>query len=611
MAAVILAASTVLQFVAAFLALRLVAITKHRTAWLLIAAAVLLMAVRRSITLYALLLGQAAQPPDLAAESVALVISVLMVAGVWRIAPVFLELRLFAETAAKNQQQLQAILDHTTTAVYVKDRQGRYQLINNTGARLMGRPVKDILGLTDADLLPTHVASQFRANDTRVIETRTSLELDENAITPDGTHHHYLSVKFPLLDPDGQAYAVCGISTDVTERVKAQEERQAFASRLLHAQKLESLGVLAGGVAHDFNNLLMVILGNAELAMGHPQVHAETRSDLQVIQQAAHSAAALCRQLLAYSGRGQLQMAAVNVSEVAQQMAQLMAVSVSKKAHLECQLASDLPLIKGDPEQVQQVIMNLLSNASDAIGDRPGSIRLSTSRVALGPQGLKQQQFGDPLASGDYVCVEVADTGDGMTEEIRQRMFEPFYTTRFTGRGLGLSAVAGIVRGHHAGVGVVSAVGEGTTVQVLFPAPDPPLESLHAKAQQSGAPSVGSGTILVVDDEPLVRSVAQRALERCGHVVLTAENGVEAIRVFQAHKAEIVLVLMDLTMPEMDGQQALAELQKMDPSVRVVLASGYDEGSARRSIAASAGLVFLQKPYSVKQLTEMVRSALG
>ena len=615
MAATILLVSTMLQYVAAFLALRLVGITRHRTAWVLIACGVLLMAVRRTITLARLALADLPHPPDMAAESIALAISILMVLGVGRIAPLFLDLKRSAAEIEKSRLKLQAIMDHTPAAVYIKDPEGRFLLANKQVSRVLSLPLEDIIGRTDAQIFPAEVAASMRRNDERVLNEGRNIEFDEVVRHPDGSLHDYLSVKFPLLDADGRSEAVCGISTDITERTRAQEERRAFELKLQHAQKLESLGVMAGGIAHDFNNLLVAIIGSADLALEHPSLAADVREDLQNIQSAADAAADLCKQLLAYSGRGQLRFDSVDVSELVERMARLMEVSTSKKARIVCELAPELPRIEGDATQLLQVVMNLITNASDAIGEASGTITLSTRLETIGEEGLANQHSGAPLPPGSYLCIAVRDSGIGMSAETKARLFEPFYTTKFTGRGLGLSAVAGIIQGHQGAIALESAPGSGTLFRVLLPIAlrSPRVPAVHAEpGPAEGSPRApATGTILVIDDEPLVRRVAKKALERCGYQVLQATNGREGVDLFALRRAEIVLVLLDLTMPEMDGEQAFAELQQLEPNVRVLLSSGYDEGTTTRPRFGDSLAGFVPKPFTAHELTEAVRRALS
>jgi len=254
--------------------------------------------------------------------------------------------------------------------------------------------------------------------------------------------------------------------------------------------------------------------------------------------------------------------------------------------------------------------MNFITNASDALGDEPGTIGVSTRLAVIGASGLPNQRAGEPLGPGNYVCLEVTETGCGMSEESRSRLLEPFYTTKAVGRGLGLAAIAGIVRGHHAGLDLTSSPGHGSTFRVFFPVPERPLPLLVPRL--AAMHDVGrSGKVLVVDDEPLVRQVAQRALERGGFEVVLAENGRQAVEIFSQPDTRIALVLLDLSMPEMDGEQTLVELRRIEPGVQVLLSSGYDQSSTTRAPLGGTVASFIQKPYTARALVEAVRRAIG
>jgi len=399
------------------------------------------------------------------------------------------------------------------------------------------------------------------------------------------------------------------IFTDSTARRQADEEKARLEAHLRHTQKLESLGVLAGGIAHDFNNLLVAILGNADLALADLPPTSPVRANLVDIAKASCRAAELCRQMLDYSGKGRFVVESLNLSAIVADMSQMLEVSVSKKCTVTCDLPAGLPAIQGDATQVRQVIMNLIINASEAIGDGSGTITVRTGVQECGRAHLLDSYLGADRPQGTYVYVEVADTGGGMAKETEARLFEPFFTTKFTGRGLGLSAVLGIVRGHKGLIKVYSEPGRGSTFRILFPAGGQPAtapspEEAVAETWQ------GSGTILVVDDEEPVRAVAERMLVRAGFAVLTAANGGEALERYRQHQDKIVCVLLDLTMPQMDGEETWRELRRLDPGVRVVLSSGYSEQDVLKRFADGGPPAFTQKPYRTAALLGKIREAL-
>jgi nitrogen-specific signal transduction histidine kinase/CheY-like chemotaxis protein len=396
---------------------------------------------------------------------------------------------------------------------------------------------------------------------------------------------------------------------DVTSHHVVAEERRQLQAQVEHAQKLESLGVLAGGIAHDFNNLLVSVMGNAELTLLDMADDLRAREHLQEILAASHRAAELCSQMLAYSGRGQFVVRPVDLSSIVRDMAHLLEVSVSKRAMLVSDLANDLPAIRADVTQVGQIVMNLITNAADALGESGGTIRIRTGVRRCEESELAASYVDDSLPSGEYVFLEVTDDGCGMTPEERNRMFDPFFSSKATGRGLGLAAVLGIIRGHEGAIDVESTPGEGTRITVLFPASDEAPEDLPDSGEWE-APTPGTGSIMIVDDEAPVRTLAERALERSGYLVFTASDGPEAVEFFREYHGKIDLVVLDVTMPKMSGRDTLVQLREIDPDVRVILMSGYDEQSAVPGLVRDRKSDFLQKPFRPTMLIERVQKMM-
>ncbi len=425
----------------------------------------------------------------------------------------------------------------------------------------------------------------------------------------DGSWVHVESVGSNFL----QVPAIGGVvvnSRDITERKRAEEDRRQLEVRVRHAQKLESLGVLAGGLAHDFNNLLVGILGNASLALMDLPEDAPARYSLEQIEKAALRTSELTGQMLAYSGRGKFVVQPTSLSTLVEEMGHLLESAISKRIVLNYDFACDLPAIEVDPTQIRQVVMNLITNASEAIGEESGVITVATSAVHVDRSYPAPTFLSENLSNGPYVCLEVSDTGSGMDAETQARIFDPFFTTKFAGRGLGLAALLGIVRGHGGAVNVRSKVGEGTTFTILFPASEVSLED-REEARAPEVPSLGHGLVLVVDDEDNVRSVARACLERGGFSVLTAASGQEGVDVFAERADEIALVLLDMTMPDMDGQEALGELRRIREDVTVVLSSGFSEQEVRDRIPGRKPAGFIQKPYPASALLGIVRELLG
>ena len=421
-----------------------------------------------------------------------------------------------------------------------------------------------------------------------------------------------------VRDEHEHALAMCGIATDVTERKRVEAENLALERQVQHAQKLESLGLLAGGIAHDFNNILMAILGNADLALDELSPMSPVRDNIQEIEKAAKRAAELAKQMLAYSGRGRFVIEQIDIGKLVGEMAQLLEVSISKKAVLKYNFASNLPAFDGDAVQIRQIIMNLITNASEAVGEKSGFITLSTGAMYCdrayldGISEIFRTAWAEPLPEGVYTYFEVADTGCGMDASTMENVFDPFFTTKFMGRGLGMSAVLGIVRGHKGAVKINSEVGKGTTFKVLFPANELPDNGYAVRRpdEAAGKGWRGTGTILIADDEESVCAVGRQILGRVGFNVLTASHGREALETFRAHADDIVCVLLDLTMPHMDGEETFREMRRLRPGVKVLLCSGYNEQEATQRFSGKGLAGFLQKPYSMRALREELRRIL-
>jgi PAS domain S-box-containing protein len=407
----------------------------------------------------------------------------------------------------------------------------------------------------------------------------------------------------PVLDAEKNLLGYRGADTDITERKRMEQEH-------LRAQKLESLGLLAGGIAHDFNNILTAILGHAELALEESAPLSPARDSISQIKTASLRAAELCGQLLAYSGKGRFEKRDIALGDLIGEMLHMLKTCISKKCILNLNLEKELPLVHGDPSQIRQILMNLVLNASEAIGDGSGVISISTGAMECSEEYLAENYISEARSPGLYVSLEVSDTGCGMDRTTLQCIFEPFYSTKFTGRGLGLSAVLGIVRSHGGGLRVYSELNKGSTFKVLFPAVT--TSGSEDTARDSGPASGwrGKGTVLLVDDEEAVRAISRRLLQRLGLGVILAEDGQRAVELYRERQADIDLVLLDLTMPRMDGEQTFRGLRQINPDVRVVLASGYGENDVASRFAGKSLTGCLQKPYTLVRLRELLSGLL-
>ncbi|MFH1496862.1 MAG: response regulator [Verrucomicrobiota bacterium] len=447
--------------------------------------------------------------------------------------------------------------------------------------------------------LPMQVASA---------ENRSVLDFEETIVRDDGQRLQIVANAVPLHNEAGDVRGCVATFVDVTARKQAAEDRLAFERQLQETQKLEGLGVLAGGIAHDFNNLLTGILGNASLArMGLQPHQAELNASLQSIEQSSIRAADLCKQLLAYAGKGRFVIEPIDLSALVRETAQMLEVSISKKTSLQLHLAPELPAFLGDATQVRQVLMNLVINASEAIGDRPGLVTIQTGRVTVSPDYLQRFAINEHLSEGDYVTLEITDNGSGMSPETQARIFDPFYTTKFTGRGLGLAAVLGIMRGHKGAIKVYSEPGRGTTFKLLLPTTRKELPAAENRAAAATTPWQGSGQVLIIDDEPFVRSVADQIFKKLGFTTTLACDGLEAVEIVRASPAAFRLVLLDLTMPRMDGEETLRNLRALNPGLPVILTSGFNEQSTINRFVGRGIAGFLPKPFTVDMVIEQVR----
>jgi two-component system cell cycle sensor histidine kinase/response regulator CckA len=486
-----------------------------------------------------------------------------------------------------------AIIAGSPVAIWLVDTAGKIALWNSAAEKLFGYTFDDVISraglfhlqrpsgdeilkrLADGEVI-VGLEAVCRKRDTGIVDVSFSTSV--------------------LHNRDGSPRGFVALAVDVTEQKKLDEQMR-------QSQKLESIGLLAGGIAHDFNNLLTGVIGNASL-LATEDVSQEFRECLEQVVKAGERGADLTKQLLAYAGKGQFYIQPVNVSAVIRALLPLIRTSLSAKAEMELNVDDALPAIQSDRSQIEQVIMNLVINAGEALGDRAGRITVRTWAQELNPSTASA--LG--LRPGSYSCLEVADTGCGMDDQTRARIFEPFFTTKFTGRGLGLAAVHGIMRSCNGGIHVESHQGRGTRFTVFFPA------TAEAAVDETGCapalPPKASGLVLVVDDEDMVRSIASAALRRFGYTVITAVNGREAVERFREAADRIDAVLLDIKMPVMDGHEALKELKRIRPDVRVLISSGFSESEAHEAFKGQGVAGFVQKPYRAPVLAEAVQQVI-
>ncbi|MEZ4230206.1 MAG: response regulator [Polyangiaceae bacterium] len=476
------------------------------------------------------------------------------------------------------------------------DPDGRILDVSDTWLRKFGYSREEVVGRKSTEFL-----------------TEESQRYAREVVLPEFFQTGECDVEYQMVRKDGTSFPVRlrGVAIrnergEVIRSSAALEDltgQRELERRMRDAQKLESLGLMAGGIAHDFNNLLVSILGNAQIAMEEVRHLPDALASLTDIMTATRRAADLCRQLLAYSGKGRYQDELLNVSELVREIAQVLDVSVGRDALVKLELADGLHTV-GDATQLRQVVMNLVLNAGEALEGNRGLVSISTTLRELDGEVIARSS-NLAAAPGLYVCIEVSDTGCGIPTEHRDKVFDPFFTTKASGHGLGLAAVHGIVRAHQGTITLYTAEARGTSIKVFLPAAKETSDSVRRKQPTS------SHTILVVDDEESVRNTLSRLLGRAGYQVVTAANGEEALLLTRARGQEFDAFLVDVSMPQMSGPQVFAEIRKLLPQAVVILMSGYNHVDTVREAFNNGLAGFLQKPFLLDSFTEILEVARG
>lgn len=514
-------------------------------------------------------------------------------------------------TSKRAEARFQLALDAAPSGIILTDDQGKITFVNSQIERYFGYSSDELIGQNVELLIP----KSHRKN--HPVLRREFLQNPETR--PMGSGRDLFAVRkdsseFPVevgLNPIKTEHGieVLAVVVDITQRKRMEEERLNLEKQLQHTQKLESLGILAGGIAHDFNNLLTGILGNADLALLELSPVSPIRKYIENVQKSAIRASDLSNQMLGYSGKGRFQIQALDLNQVIEEMTHLLRVSISKTAVLKYNLYEGLPAMEGDATQIRQVIMNLITNASESLSDKSGIISITTGVIDCDVQYLAETSFDEGLEEGFYVYLEIADTGVGMDKETQSKIFDPFFTTKVTGRGLGLAAVMGIVRGHKGAIKVYSEKGRGTTFKLLFPCSDKPTIKLPHEAIDIGSYRA-EGTVLVVDDEESVRAVARDTLERAGFKIVTAPDGREGLKLFEEIESQLSLVILDLTMPHLGGEEVFRKIRRLKSDMPVILISGYNEHELSSRFAGKGLAGFVQKPLRPANLLVTVKQAL-
>jgi len=516
------------------------------------------------------------------------------------------ERRLAENALRESRERYLDLFNNTTDAIFwfriESDGSLVTESLNPTLEAWLGRTTSQVAGQPIHTVFPRTLADRLEQQCRSCMEAGHPLRY-ENVVGEGLSPRTFETLLVPIRDGQGRVARLVGFAQDITQHKEAEEA-------IRQAQKLESLGVLAGGIAHDFNNLLTAMLGNLNLAQLKLPEGSPALAPLGSVERAVLKAAELTQQMLAYSGKGRFVVKAHDLNQVVLEMTHLLKVSISKKVAFRYDLAKELPPIEADAAQLQQVVMNLVTNASEAIGDQEGTIGIATRQVVLDAASLQSAFAGQNLQPGAYVVLEISDNGCGIRPEIKGRIFDPFFSTKQSGRGLGLSAMQGILRGHRAGIQITSAPGRGSTFTLLFPVGNVPSPAASVPIPDRG-PRPLRGRILLVDDEPEVRAATADMLEALGLQVVTAVDGLDALERFQAERGSIDLVLLDLTMPRMDGREAFRELRKLRGDLPVILFSGYSEHESLRETLAQGFAGFLPKPFLMADLRNAIQQVQG
>jgi PAS domain S-box-containing protein len=511
----------------------------------------------------------------------------------------------------ESEAKLRTIFEGAPIGMLISDATGRLSSANRAFADLVGVAASEVAPLgfhafthdEDLNRSVTGLSAVLAGEAPRY-------ELDKRLVRGDGRVVWVHETLSRITDAAGRPVCAVALFEDVTERRRVEAQRHALEAHIRQTQKLESLGVLAGGVAHDFNNLLLAILGNADLALAELSPGSVALPRIQALIETTQRAAELCKQMLAYTGKGKFVVEAVDLSQIIEERAHLLAAVIPERTALRFDLEPDLPSVEADPSQVRRVVRNLVANAADAVESQGGVVTVRTGRLSCDRAYLAETYLDDGLPSGPYTFLEVRDNGPGIPPELLTRIFDPFFTTKFTGRGLGLSEVLGIVRAHRGAVKLETTEGRGTAIRALFPVHEAALVG-RADRPHPAAHDRAHPTVLLVDDEEMIRSVGKRGLERAGFRVITAVNGRDAVEVFSRDPAEFDAVILDMTMPQMNGEEACGELRKIRRDVPIILSSGYGEGELASRFIADGTVEFLQKPYRMGALLDRLRILLG
>jgi PAS domain S-box-containing protein len=505
---------------------------------------------------------------------------------------------------------MKKVMEGSTNSLVVLDPDGTIQMINGRFETLSGCSREELMGQPFCSLFTGDALSHVQTKLRDVLREGASNVLFETVLARrDGSERSLFCGVVPLLS-DGSISGVVVSLDDITDRNNAEEARLELERHLLQTQKLESLGLLAGGIAHDFNNILSIITGYCYVIKDESDSESSNADYVQKIEDAANRAGDLCRQMLSYAGRTEMLHSLVSMNSLVAEMVMMLHSGIKKNVKIDLDLCDDLMII-ADSSQIQQIVMNLIINAVEAIGDHNGTIRISLEKAEV-PAGQSDTDFiGKIIPAGGYVCLEVSDNGCGMDKETQNRIFEPFYTTKFAGRGLGMSATLGTIRAHEGALQLASRPGDGTTFKVYLPLAGVSDSAENKSAVGQTPVATGTGTVLLVDDEEELRAIGLTWLEKIGYSALTAANGLEALTIYREKGSGIDLILLDLLMPDMDGAETYRRLREVSMTIPIVFCTGCSIQDLSTDILDDDCVGFLKKPYKPDQLRTLMVEMLG
>jgi two-component system, cell cycle sensor histidine kinase and response regulator CckA len=606
---IILGISALIQTVAAIIAFRLIGITGRRAAWGLISAALTLMAMRRLLPLYHLLSGDKIVVYDPLNESIGLTLSILMVFGITKIAPIFIERKKAEKALQESEEKLRSLTETVADPITMIDEEGNIVFWNPAAERVFGYHSEEVMGNSLHHLLaPRRYHDAYEKGFARYRETGSGpaigKTLEMEAVRKDGSEIP-VEISFSVTQIRGERHAI-GIIRDISDRKQAEEEQRKLEEQLRQSQKMEAIGTLTGGIAHDFNNILTAIIGFSTLVKMKLEVGDPLHMNIDNILAASDRAANLTRSMLAFCRKQIMTRRPVDLNDIIRNGEKFLSRVIGEDVELRTNLSGSSWNVFADSVQIEQVLMNLATNARDAM-PHGGVLAIETSSVDLDIDFIEKHGYGAP---GRYAMLTLSDTGGGMDEETSKRIYDPFFTTKPVGKGtgLGLSVVYGIVKQHDGFISCYSEKGKGTTFRVYLPIID---EQADSSEEKSSAPVLqGSETILLVEDDANVRTPLKLYLESYGYSVIEAADGEEGVYNFMAYEGKIDLALIDVIMPRMNGREVYHRIREKKPEVKVIFMSGYTADILQQEDMVEEGVNILMKPAVNRELLKMVRNLL-